>query len=60
MKICQVMDTRTYEIPNLREVKQSLKNIKNEILQSSKILKQTNISILDLLNSRIGEVILIF
>lgn len=50
------MDVKLYEVPSLNKVNETMTAIKNDILQASKLLKQTNISILDLLNTRIGEV----
>lgn len=50
------MDVKLYEVPSLKKVNETMTSIKNDILQASKLLKQTNISILDLLNTRIGEV----
>ncbi len=53
------MDIKIYDVPSLKKVNETMSSIKNEIIQASKLLKQTNISILDLLNTRIGEVIYI-
>lgn len=50
------MDVKLYDVPNLKKVNETMASIKTDILQASKLLKQTNISILDLLHTRIGEV----
>jgi len=50
------MDVKLYDVPNLKNVGETMKDIKSDILQNSKLLKQTNISILDILNNRICEV----
>ncbi len=55
-KICSVMDIKVYDVPPLKKVNHCLNEIKNEIIQAAKLLKQINITVLDLLNTRIGEV----
>jgi hypothetical protein len=50
------MDIKLYEVPHLKKVNETMTSIKSDIQQASKLLKQTNISIIDLLNTRIGEV----
>jgi len=51
------MDVKVFDVPSLKSVNEKIAIIKNDLLQASKLLKQTNISILDLLNKRIGDVI---
>ena len=54
------MDIKLFEVPALRNVNETMTSIKSDIIQASKLLKLTNISILDLLNTRIGEVKLFY
>jgi len=54
------MDVKLYEVPSLKKVRETMISIQEDIKQASNLLMQTNISILNLLNSQIGEVKLIY
>ena len=55
-KICNVMDVELFTVPDLGKMKENMHEIKNEIFETSDLLNQMNYSILDLLNTRIGDV----
>ncbi len=54
--ICSVMEVSLFSTPDLNKLKENMLEIKNEIFEASDLLNQMNYSILDLLNSRIGDV----
>ena len=50
------MEVSLFSTPDLNKLKENMLEIKNEIFEASDLLNQMNYSILDLLNSRIGDV----